>query len=309
METRQLGKNGPHVPVICLGAYPIGGGMGPVPEEQAIATVRAALDVGMTFIDTAESYRYSESLIGKALRGRRQEVFLATKLSGSDHSPQHITRAIENSLRALGTDYVDLYQVHDPNFRWPIEQTMEHLLRLRDAGNIRYLGISNFSAEQTLEALKHGPIHSSQPRYNMLFRDSDESVLPCCLQNGIGVIPYEALAKGLLTGLYRPGDHFPVGDSYWAAKFFPGFFQGDQFTRTFGVTERLKGWASDHGRDLVQLAIAWTLAHPAVTSSIVGANTPEQVIHNAKAADWRLTESEMQEIEGLQGDLRLHAPY
>jgi aryl-alcohol dehydrogenase-like predicted oxidoreductase len=276
--------------------------MGGVSEQQAIATVQAAVDAGMTFIDTAESYRTSESLIGKALRGRRHEVFLATKLSG-DHSPGHMARAIENSLKALGTDYVDLYQLHGPQPKWPIGQTMQDLFRLRDAGKIRYIGISNFSAEQTLEALKHGPIHSSQPRYSMLFRDAEESVLPCCLENGIGVIPHSVLAKGLLTGRYRPGHDFPSDDERSSSP----HFGEETFSRAFEITERLKQWAADHGRDLVQLAIAWTLAHPAVTSSIVGAKSPEQARHNARAADWSLTETDLKEIDEIQEDLRLHA--
>ena len=303
METRPLGENGPQVPVICFGAWPLGGGMGSVAEDHAIAAVRAALDVGMTFIDTAQSYRASQSLIGKAIRGRRHEVFLATKVSLS-HAPEHIAEAIEDSLKALGTDYVDLYQLHSPKPKWPIEQTMEHLLRLRDAGKIKYIGLSNYSVEQTLEAMKYGPIHSSQPLYNMLHRDVEESLLPFCLEHGIGVLPYSPLAKGLLSGRYKPGHRFSAEDERSGGGRV-NVFQGEGFKRTFEVTERLKKWAADHGRDLVHLAIAWTLAHPAVTSSIVGAKTPEQVYHNARAADWRLSEQDLAEIDELQGDFRL----
>ena len=293
MKTRQLGKDGPQVSVICFGALPIGGIMGPVSEEQAIATVQATMDVGMTFIDTAESYRISEALIGKAIKGRRQEVFLATKVSGDDHSAEHIHRAVENSLKALGTDYIDLYQLHHPQPCWPIEQTMGHLLRLRDEGKIRYIGISTFSAEQTVEALQYGPIHSSQPRYNMLFRETEESILPCCLENGVGVIPHSVLAKGILSGRYRPGHRFTSDDQRDRID----ALKGETFDEVSQVIEQLNEWAGDHGQDLVQLAIAWVLAHPAVTSAIVGAKTPEQVYHNAKAADWTLTESDLKEID------------
>ncbi len=302
METRGLGKDGPQVPVICFGAWPIGGGMGAVDEAQAIATVQAALDAGVTFIDTAEAYRASEAIIGKAIRGRRHQVFLATKVSGRDHSPQHISSAVENSLRALGTDCIDLYQLHSPQPQWPMEQTMACLLRLRDAGKVRYIGVSNFSAEQTRQALQHGPVQSSQPRYNLLFRDAEESVLPFCLAQGIGVIPHSVLSKGLLTGQYRPGHQFAPDDE--RSRF--SMFQGETFQQVFEATERLKQWASDHGRDLVQLAIAWVLAHPAVTSAIVGAKTPDQVRHNARAADWKLSPRDLEEIDQLQGDLRLH---
>ena len=300
MRTRALGKDGPQVPVICLGAWPLGGGFGAVPEEQAIATVRAGLDAGLTFIDTAEGYRGSEALIGKAVRGWRHEAFLATKLSG-DHSAEHMDRAIESSLKALGTDYVDLYQLHSPKPQWPIEQTMANLLRLREAGKIRYIGISNYSAEQTEEALRYGPVHSSQPRYSLLFRDAEASVLPSCLANGIGVIPHSVLAKGMLGGRYRPGQEFPPDDErhYWPQ------FHGELFERTFKVTERLKEWATDQGRDIVQLAIAWPLAHPAVTSSIAGARTTEQARHNAMAGDWLLSPGDLEEIDEIQGALRL----
>ncbi len=304
METRPLGKDGPQVSVVCFGAWPISGSMGAVPEDQAIAAVQAAMDTGMTFIDTAEGYRASESIIGKAIRGRRDQAFLATKLSGNDHSREHAERAIDNSLKALSTDYVDLYQIHNPKSQWPIEQTMENFLRLRDAGKIRYIGISNFSAEQTLEALKYGPIHSSQPVYNMFHRSLEDTVLPGCLDNGIGVIVFSPLGKGLLTGRYGPGHRFASNDERSRMR----DFQPGTFDRIIKVADSLKEWAEDHGRDIVQLAIAWTLAHPAVTSAIVGAKSPEQVYHNARAADWRLTESDLAELDEVQGDLHLSDP-
>lgn len=295
MRTRQLGKYGPQVPLICFGALPIGGGLGMVPEEQAIATVQSAIDAGMTFIDTAEGYRASESRIGKAIKGRRHDLFLATKLSG-DHSPEHIASAVENSLKALGTDYIDLYQIHRPEPRWPIEETMEHFGRLRDSGEIRYIGVSNFSVEQTREALNYGSVHSSQPIYNMFHRDGEGSVLPFCLENGIGVIPHSVLAKGLLTGRYRPGHEFSPDDERSRHH----QFKGETFERVAQTTQKLNDWATDHGRDLVQLAIAWTLAHPAVTSAIVGAKSREQVYNNAKAADWVLSEGDLREIDSIQ---------
>ena len=300
MRTRKLGRDGPNVPVVCLGALPLGGLMGSVPEEQAVATVHAAIDAGMTFIDTAEAYRTSETIVGKALKGKRQRVFLATKVS-RDYSPEHIDQAVESSLRALDTDYIDLYQLHRPMPQWPIEQTMVHLVRLRDDGKIRYIGISNFSAEETRDALRYGAIHSSQPRYNMLFRDAEESVLPCCLEEGIGVIPHSVLAKGMLSLRYASGHRFASDDQR------SGFavFGGDTYERASQIAGRLGRWAGDHGRDLVQLAIAWTLAHPAVTSPIVGAKTPQQVRHNALAADWDLTPGDLEEIADILGGFNL----
>ena len=299
MITRQLGKDGPEVSAICFGAWPIGGGLGAVPEDQGIATVKAAIEVGMTFIDTAEGYQTSESVLGKALKGQRDKVFLATKLSGPEHSLEHMNRAVENSLRTLGTEYIDLYQLHSPQPQWPIEDTMAGLLKLRDQGKIRYIGVSNFSAEETLEAMKYGPVHSSQPRYNMIWREAEESVLGCCLENGVGVIPHSVLAKGLLGGKHRPGHRFAADDE--RTRF--NFFQGETFKMIHRVTERLRSWAEDHGRDIVQLAIAWALANPAVTSPIVGAKSPEQVYQNAAAADWSLSAGDLEEIDGIMSGL------
>ena len=209
MDIRHLGANGPEVSVIAFGAWPIGGGLGTVPEEQGIATVEAALEVGMTFIDTAEGYQTSEVVVGKAIRGRRNKVFLATKLSGDDHSSDHISAAIQNSLRTLGTDYIDLYQLHSPSSRWPVGETMENLVRLREAGKIRYIGVSNFSPEQTREAMQYATIHSSQPRYNLMWRNLEDDVLPFCMHNGIGVIPHSVLSKGVLGGKHKPAISLP----------------------------------------------------------------------------------------------------
>lgn len=301
MDKRELGRNGPQVSVIAFGAWPIGGGLGNVPEEQGIAAVRAALDVGMTFIDTAEGYQTSESVVGEAIKGRRDEVFLATKVSGNDHSAVHIASAIEASLRALGTDYIDLYQLHSPAPQWPIDETMENLVRLRDSGKICYIGVSNFSPEQTEEAMRYSTIHSSQPRYNLMWRNLEDDVLPFCLDNGIGVIPHSVLSKGILAGKHKPGHRFADDDE---RRLF-NFFRDDLFEQAYAVAQRLDGWARDHGRDIVQLAVAWVLANPAVSSALVGAKSAAQVYHNARAADWKLTQSDLDEIEALMGGFRM----
>jgi myo-inositol catabolism protein IolS len=300
MKSRRLGKHGPNVPVICLGAWPLGGGMGDLPEKQIVDTVHAALDCGVTFIDTAEGYRTSEAMLGKALAGKRDQVFLATKLSG-DHSLEHMHTAIENSLRALRTDYVDLYQLHGPQPEHPIEQTMAGLLELQEQGKIRYIGVSNFSAEQHAEALQVGQVDSSQPMYSMLVRTAEEAVLPFCKEHGIGVIVHSPLAKGLLTGKYTADHKFPEDDERsWMAA-----FQGERFAGALKVVAKLKAWAEGQGHSLVDLAIAWVLANDAVTSAIVGAKTPEQVTQNAAAADWVLSAEELQEIDQIQGDFRI----
>jgi aryl-alcohol dehydrogenase-like predicted oxidoreductase len=176
---------------------------------------------------------------------------------------------------------------------------METLNKLRDEGKIRYIGISNYSPKQTKEAIQYGAIHSSQPRYNLFFRDEDPT-LKFCLENGIGVIPHSVLAKGLLSGKYGAGHEFAPDDE--RRRF--NFFKGEMFDEANSIVQKLKDWAEDHNRDIVQLAIAWVLAHPAVSSAIVGAKSPEQVYQNAKAADWKLSESDLREIESIVGDFR-----
>jgi aryl-alcohol dehydrogenase-like predicted oxidoreductase len=296
-----MGTDGPEVPVVCFGTWPLGGAYGGYEESQAISTMQAAMDAGLTFIDTAEGYMNAEAIIGKSIKGRRDELFIATKASGDDHSTEHIHEALNNSLRLMGTDHVDLYQLHRATDR-PIEETMGDLLRLRDDGKIRYIGISNFSAEQIEEAAGFGRIHSGQPRYNMLFREVEDDLLPAYERNGVGVMAHSVLAKGLLGGRYKPGDTFPLDDerSGWPA------FKGESFERTYEVTQRLQAWAQDRGRDIVQLAIAWPIAHPAVYTSIVGARKPEDLAVLAEAGSWKLSAQELEEIEAIQGDHRLY---
>ena len=297
MEHRQLGTNGPQVSVLCLGTWPIGGGMGAIDEGQAAETIHAALDAGVTFVDTAEGYRTSEAIVGRALRGRREEVCLATKLSG-DHSKEHIAEAIESSLRQLQTDRVDLYQIHSPKQEWPIEETMAELLKLRDAGKLRNIGVSNFTAEQTLEAQACGPVTSSQPHYSLLFREAEDSILPHCRENGIGVMAYAPLGRGLMTGKYSLDHRFAADD----ARHDHYAFSVENRRRALAITGVLSGWVADRGRDLAQFAIAWVLANPPVTSAIVGARTPEQARHNAAAGDWRLSQTDLAEVESLLAD-------
>ena len=301
MRLKRMGSDGPEVPVVCFGTWPLGGAYGGYEESGAISTMHAAMDAGLTFIDTAEGYMNAEAIIGKSIKGRRDELFIATKVSGDDHSTEHIHEALNNSLRLMGTDHVDLYQLHRATER-PIEDTMADLLRLRDDGKIRYIGISNFSAEQIEEAAGFGRIHSGQPRYNMLFREVEDDLLPAYQRNGIGVMAHSVLAKGLLGGRYKPGDTFPLDDerSGWPA------FKGESFKRTYEVTQRLQAWAKDRGRDLVQLAIAWPVAHTAVYTSIVGARKPEDLAVLAEAGSWDLSAQELEEVEEIQGDHRLY---
>ena len=270
MQFRHLGKNGPLVPVLGFGAWPIGGGLGRVDRAASIAAVRAAIDSGITLIDTAEGYRTSEAIIGEALGdGYRERCFLATKVS-FDFTAKGIRAALENSLRALRVDQVDLYQIHSWDARVPVEQSLEEMRRLKEEGKIRLIGVSNFLPEHMDRALKVCPISANQVRYSLLFRQIEEGTVEYCERNGIGIIVHSPLAKGLLTGRYTPATTFPADDER------SGFadFKGDLFTRHLARAGRLSQVAREKGISLIQLAISWTLQLPIVSCTLVGAKTP-----------------------------------
>jgi aryl-alcohol dehydrogenase-like predicted oxidoreductase len=299
MQQRRLGAEGPQVPVIGLGAWPIGGGMGVLDEQQSIRTVRAAIDLGVTLLDTAQAYRTSESTLGKALLdGYRERCFLATKVSG-DYSEAGVRAAMENSLRALGVDHVDLYQVHSwPGDKVSIEETMTAMAQLQAEGKTRYLGVSNFSAEQMAQAMAVAPFVSSQPRYNLYDRWIEARDLPWCAAHGVGNLAHSPLAKGLLTGRYRAGHVFPADDER------AGFhrFQGELFARYCAATTRLAEVAADKGITMVQLAIAWCLRQPAVSCVLVGAKSEDQVREHTGAAQVTFDDDELRRIDAILQD-------
>lgn len=299
MKTRQLGKDGPDVSVIGLGAWPIGGGMGVLDEQVSIDTVRSSIDSGITLLDTAQAYRTSESTLGRALKdGYRERCFLATKVS-RDYSPEGVRSAMENSLKALGVDHVDLYQVHSwQNDTYPIEATMDAMARMQEEGKTRYIGVSNFNATQMETAYGIAPFHSSQPRYNMVDRKIEAEDLPYCEQKGIGNLAHSPLGKGLLTGKYTAGHVFPADDE---RSRFPRF-QGDLFAEYCALTARLSEVASDIGLTMVQLAIAWCLRQSAVSTVLVGAKTPEQAADYLPAAEANLDEETLSRIDSILVD-------
>ncbi len=298
MEYRQLGKDGPRVSILGLGAWPLGGGMGQVDEGTAIDTVRAAIDNGITLVDTAQAYRSSEATLGKALKGGyRERCFLATKVSG-DYSRAGILSAIDDSLRALDVDAVDLYQIHSPDVRYPIQESMETMAELQAAGKARYLGVSNFSAEEMREALQTARFHANQPRYNLFDREIEREDIPFCEQHGIGLLAHSPLAKGLLTGKYSPGHRFPDDDERARMP----RFQGDTFTNYLDVAKGLEAVAHDKGISLMQLAVAWLLRLPAVTCVLVGAKSPAQVEEHLGAVGVSFSDDELRHIDDILGD-------
>ena len=305
MKFRKLGQSDLNMSVITLGTWGMGGDFwGKVDDEQSIATIQAALDAGITTIDTAPAYGrgHSEELIGKAIKGRRREdIILATKVGIDIHhnkehicTPETIAQEIEESLQRLGTDYIDLYQVHWPDDKVPFEETFGELETMRKQGKIRYIGVSNFSVEQTEEASKYCQIVSTQPQYSLLVREIEKELLPYCVEKNIGILSYGSIGAGALTGKFKEKPVFKEDDE--RASFYT-FFQEQNWPRTKKMIDTLEEIASGHGKPTVHAAINWVLKQKGITVALVGARTPEQVRMNAQAAEWELTDEENAKIE------------
>ena len=309
MQYRQLGSTGLRVSTVGLGTNNFGFRMD---EESSLRVAKFAVDQGINFFDTANSYGrgLSEERIGKALKGIRQDVIIGTKVGlemgdGTNDrgaSRYHIMQQVEDSLRLLQTDYIDLYQIHRPDPNTPIEETLRALDDLVHQGKVRYIGGSNYNGWQTAEAvlkaraLGLNEFVTMQPEYNMLNRGIEAELLPFCDKYDIGILPYFPLASGFLTGKYLQGQEAPEGTRL------AGNERAKENTLTdknFSILSKLSKFAEDRGHPMVELAIAWLLAKPAVSSVIAGATKEEQVTANVKASDWDLTESEMDELEAL----------
>ncbi len=305
MPIRQIGSL--DVSLVGLGCNNFGGRL----DEPATAVVvQAALDAGINFFDTADVYggTRSEEFLGRALGKRRPDVIVGTKFGiavGPDKkgaAPAYIKSAIEDSLRRLGTDYVDLYQLHHPDPAIHIADTLAALGDLVKAGKVREIGCSNFSAEQLSDAdaaVADGAPRfvSVQNQYNLLHREPELDVLPECERLGIAFIPYFPLMTGVLSGKYHRGEPPPAGTRI--AGMVPERQQELLSGDSFDVVDALERYATDHGHTILQLAIAWLAAKPAVASVIAGATKPEQIWANVKAADWVLSSEEVREVDAI----------
>ena len=310
MEYRQLGRSGLRVSAIGLGGNTFGNG---ADEAQTGRIVNHALDIGINFIDTADVYSrgVSETYVGKAVAGRRREALIATKVRGrmGDHpndeglSRKHVMDGVEDSLRRLNTDYIDLYQVHQVDARTPIYETLSALDDLVHQGKVRYVGCSNFAAWQICEALWAAdrknltPFVSVQPRYNIFDRAIERELVPFCRQYGVGIIPYSPLAGGLLTGKYRPGEP-PPPDTRAGRN---PRMQQQLNEENFAKVDRLRNWAKARDHTVGELALSWLLSRPEVSTIIAGATRPEQVEANATAAEWKLSEDDLKQIDQAVG--------
>jgi aryl-alcohol dehydrogenase-like predicted oxidoreductase len=276
-----------------FGAWPVGGGLGNVEESTAIATIQKALDLGITAIDTAEIYRASERLLGKAMAGRRRgEVFITSKVSYFPYTRERIREALETSLRDLRTDYVDLYLIHQPPRFGTMDGAMAALGEAHQSGKARYVGVSNFNVEQMEEARKYYPIQANEVSYNILNQEAGQEILPYCLRNQIGVVIHSPLATGLLAARWRPGHVFAHDDLRHQSP----SLQGETFGRFLVRANELARLAHQRGVTPIHQAIAWVLSNPAVTSCIVGSKSPQQVMEQVGAAELRLSDDHLRQI-------------
>ncbi|MBN2551677.1 MAG: aldo/keto reductase [Spirochaetales bacterium] len=279
MEYRQLGGTEEKISAIGLGTWQLAGMMGAVDRSESTALIRGAIDGGVTFIDTAELYGDSEQQVGKALSGGyRDRVFLATKVS-KDFTAAGVKKALANSLKALGTDRIDLYQVHRYDPLVPVEETLRAMASLQEQGLIRYCGVSNFTVEQLQRARRVAPIVSNQINYNALNRSAEKRMIDYCRRERIAVISHSSLAKGILSGKYAPDHEFAADDE---RSTFPGY-SGDLFRRVLAVTGRLEQAAEAEGISPAQAAIIWLLAREEVASVLVGPKTESQLDESIEA--------------------------
>jgi aryl-alcohol dehydrogenase-like predicted oxidoreductase len=280
-------------------------------QEGTNQVVRRALDLGITLFDTADVYGGkggSETMLGKALGAERANIVLATKFghdmgeAGKGAKPEYIRKAIGDSLKRLGTDHIDLYQLHTPDSSTPLEDTLGTLNELVQQGLVQFIGCSNLDAAGIRQAAQISQQHgyasfvSAQDEYSLLVRDADAELLPALEEQHLGLLPYFPLASGLLTGKYRAGQEAPEGTRLAAKGGLSDRYMTPENIRT---TEALRSFVESRNHTLLELAFSWLAARPVVSSVIAGATRPEQLDQNVKAVDWKLTETEMKEVAGV----------
>ena len=308
MDKVRLGKSNLQVSRIAFGAWELGGDWGATDEPAAIAAIRHAADAGINFFDTAQGYGFgaSEALIARALADRpRDQVVIATKGGlrptsrggvERDASPEWVRHGVDESLEALNTDYIDLYQIHWPDPKVPLAETASALARLVEAGKIRHVGVSNFDAAQMAEFGQTLPVETLQPPYHLFRRDIEDSILPYTRAHDIGVLVYGPLGHGLLTGALRPDTNFAPGD--WRAK--SAVFRGEEYLRNLRIVEALNRFAEvELDTSVSRLAIAWTLANPAVQVAIVGTRNAKHIDDAVAAASLKLDADALRRVDEI----------
>lgn len=308
IELRPLGKSDLKISPVALGCWPIAGmTSGPVPEATAIATIHECLDVGINHLDTAYMYGTageSEHLIGRAIRDRRDQYILATKGGlhidptapkgrTADARPETLRRECEESLKRLQTDRVEIYYLHAPDPTAPIEESAGAIRELIDEGKALVAGASNLSVDQLTRFHAVCPITVVQPMYNMLQRGIEQDIVPWCQENGVSVLVYWPLLKGLLAGRLRREDVLPESDS--RSRY--SMFHGQQWEKNHDFVDRIREVADEAGKTVAQVVINWTIHRPGITGALCGAKRPEQIRDTAGAIGWRLTEEQLIAID------------
>ncbi|MDH4203088.1 MAG: aldo/keto reductase [Phycisphaerae bacterium] len=312
MRTRRLGNTDLELTVIGLGTWAIGGswqfGWGPQDDADSIRTILAAIDGGINWIDTAPIYGcgHSESIVGLALRELREKPLIATKcgllwndkrekINCLDHDS--IIKECEDSLKRLGVDVIDLYQMHWPQPEAQLEEAWEAMATLVQQGKVRNIGASNFTVEQLQRVVAIYPPASLQPPYSMLRRDIEEGMIDYCGQNSIGIVAYSPMQKGLLTGKFS-AEHMRTlaADDH---RLNDPNFDGEKFQKNLSIIESLRPIAERNGKTVAQLAIAWVLRKEEITAAIVGARKQSQIEETVQAGDWILSDEEIEEISRI----------
>ena len=310
MEYRILGESDLKVSVIGFGSWGIGG----YPfwknegEEESIKAIKKAFDLGINFFDTAPVYGFgiSEELIGNALKDVREKVIIATKCGlrwdkeelgsiAKNATRKSIMEEVDLSLKRLQTDYIDLYQVHWPDEKTPIQEPIETMLELQNSGKIRHIGVSNYSVSQLKESMGKGQVVSLQPMYNMVERDIEKETRPFCVENNVGIIAYSPLASGILTGKYDEDTKFED----WRGKGIIGHFTDDTFRSNIRKIKEISKIAVRLGKTMGQLAINWAVNQEGITTAIVGIKNASQIPENIEAVGWEIPQKELQEIENI----------
>lgn len=315
MQKRRLGFTDMEFTTCGFGAWAVGGqwdwGWGAQDDEDSVAAIQRALDLGINWIDTAAAYGlgHSEEVVQKAIKGRRDQVYIATKCGlvwdgRNDGTVENRLKAwsvrqeAENSLRRLGVDVIDLFQIHWPKPDVDIEEGWTEIARLVEEGKIRYAGASNFSVEQLQRVQKIHPVASLQPEYSMLERSVETDLLAYCAENKIGVVAYSPMASGLLTGKYTRETIESIAADDWRRKY-SEHFREPALTANFALVENLDEIARRYNRTPGELAIAWVLRRPELTAAIVGARRPSQIEKIAPASDWQLPDEVIRELDVL----------
>jgi myo-inositol catabolism protein IolS len=304
MEYRKLGKTDIDVSVFALGCWPFAGGKvwGDQDDDVSIATVHAALDVGINFFDTAEGYEkgHSERVLGRGLEGRRDEAVIATKVSAGHLKPVDIVKACEQSLENLRTDYIDLYQIHWPNWEVPIEVSLKALEDLKASGKVRAIGVSNFGIQDLGDLLGHGHCETNQLNYGLLWRAVEHEILPLCKSNDVGLICYSPLAQGLLTGRYASADEVPDGlaRTRWYHKDRAMAKHGEDGCEeeVFEALATIREICDGLGQQMATVSLTWVRQQLGVTSVLVGSRSPEELSWNTPAFDLKLEEDVIGEL-------------